>query len=102
MKKLIISGGIAVITIPCLCYYVTKYYIYRTLTFEQSMMVMFIIISTLMAIGLLIGFYNAYQNVKLHNRIDELENKIEQCHYDNIEYHEDNRELLLDLDKGDR
>lgn len=100
MKKLIISGGIAIVTIPCLCYYIGKYYIYKSLTFEESMIVMFTMFCSLMIFGVLLGVYNAYQNVMLHNKIDELENKIEQYHYDNLEYHEDNRELLLDLDKG--
>lgn len=100
MKKLIISGGIAVITIPCLCYYVTKYYIYKSLSFEQSMIVMFTIICSLMIFGLIFGVYNAYQNLLLKVKVQELENKIDNYHYDNLEYHEDNRELLLDLDKG--
>lgn len=100
MKKLIISGGIALFTIPCLCYYIAKYYIYKTLTFEQSMIIVFTIFCTLMIIGVSLGFYNAYQNLKLHNELDELKNMIEQYHYDSIEYHEDNRELLLDLDRG--
>ena len=91
MKKLIISGGISVVTIPCLCYYIAKYYIYKSLTFEQSMIVMFTVFCSLMIFGLLLGTFCAYKCIKLTEKVEE---------YDNLEYYEDNRELLLDLDKG--
>lgn len=105
MKKIIFSGGIALLTIPSLCYYIIKYYIHGSLNFEQSMIVIFTLLSSLMIIGILLGVYNAYQNLKLHNQnlalhneIVELNRKIEEYHYDNIEYHENNRDILLDLE----
>lgn len=101
MKKLIISGGIALFTIPSLCYYTAKYYICKSLTFQDSMIVMFTLFCSLMIFGLIFGVYNAYQCLKLTNKVQELENKIEQYHYDNLEYHENNRELILDSNKGD-
>lgn len=99
MKKLIISGVIAIITIPCLCYYIAKYYIYQSLTFEQSMIVMFIILCSLIIFGLLIGVFCAYKCLKLTEKIKKLETKLDNYHYDNLEYQENNRELLLGLDK---
>lgn len=102
MRKLLLSFGVALLTIPSLCYYTAKYYIYKNLTFEESMIFIFSLFCSLMIFGLLFSVYNAYQNLKLHNKIQELENKIEQYHYDNLEYHENNRELILDLNKGDK
>lgn len=102
MKKLVASGGIALLTIPSLCYYIAKYYIDKSLTFEQSMIYIFSLLCGLIIIGILLGFYNAYQNLKLKNDIKELKDIIKQYHYDNLEYHEDNREIILDLlDKGE-
>lgn len=100
MKKLIISGGISVVTIPCLCYYIAKYYIYKSLTFEQSMIVMFTVFCSLVIFGLLLGIFCAYKCIKLTEKVKELDEKLDNYHYDNLEYHEDNRELLLNLDKG--
>lgn len=100
MKKLIISGGISVVTIPCLCYYIAKYYIYKSLTFEQSMIVMITVFCSLVIFGLLLGTFCAYKCIKLTEKVKELDEKLDNYHYDNLEYHENNRELLLDLDKG--
>lgn len=100
MKKLVISGGIALLTIPSLIYYTTKYYIDGSLNFDNSMIVMFTIICSLLIIGMLLNIYNAYQNKELRNQISDLKEFIKECHYDNLEYHENNRDILLDLDKG--
>lgn len=111
MKKILISGGLALLVIPSLCYYITKYYFYKKLTFEESMFVMFIILCSLVIFGLLFGVYNAYQvsvlhkenlilhndNLELNKKIDNLTEKLTEFHYDNIEYHENNRDILLDL-----
>lgn len=97
MKKLIISGVVALLTIPSLCYYIAKYYMYKNLTFEESMIFTFTFFGSLMIFGILFGVYNAYQNLKLREEVRELKDVIEEYHYDNIEYHENNRDLLLDI-----
>ncbi len=107
MKKIFLSGGIAVLTIPSLCYYIAKYYAEKTLNFKESMFIAFVLICSLIILGLLLNIYNTYQNLKLRKQNEELNKKIEvltdlveQCHYENIEYHNNNREIILDLENA--
>ncbi len=88
MKKILLNGGIALLTIPSLIYYIAKYYIEKTLSFKQSIFWAFVIICSLIIFGLLLNVYNAYQNFilckqnkELNNRINELKDFIEKCHY---------------------
>ena len=98
MKKIIGSIVISIFTVPSILYYVTKYYIYGLLNFDKPMIIMFTVVSSLSIIGILLNIYNSYQNCKLQKQIIELNNLIEKYHYENLEYHENNREILLDLD----
>lgn len=126
MKKLLLSGGIASLTIPSLVYYIAKYYKDKSLNFEESMFYAFVFICSLIIFGLIGNVYNAYQNSKLqkqyqeinkqnleikrqnkeikeqnnilNNKIKELKDFIELCHYEDIEFHNNNREIILDLE----
>ncbi len=112
MKKVLVSGGIAILTIPSLCYYITKYYVQKTLNFKESMFFAFVVVCSLIILGLLLGVYNTFQNSQLHHQNDELikqnlqlseeiedlKDFVEKCHYEDIEYHNNNRELILDLE----
>lgn len=98
MKKLIISGGIALFTIPSVIYYTVKYYINHCLSFEESAILGFTLICSLITFGLMFSVYNAYLVSKLTKKVNNLEKQIEEYHYDNIEYHENNRDILLDME----
>ena len=91
MKRLFVSGGIALLTIPSLCYYVIKYYNNKALSSNQFSIIMFTFICTLAILGLLIGIYNAYQLIKLEKII--MDN-----HYEDLEVQMNNREIMLDME----
>ena len=91
MKRLFISSGIAILTIPSLCYYIIKYYNNKALNSNRFSIVMFTIICSLTILGLLFGIYNAY-------KLTKLENIIKDNHYENLEVQMNNREIMLDME----
>lgn len=101
--KLLISGLITIITLPCVVYYISKYYIQGSISFEKSLISGFTLICSLLILGVILGVYNAYQNYQLKKEnlqlekiIFDLSNKVDNYHFDNLEYQNGTRELILD------
>lgn len=100
----IISVFIGILTIPSLLYYISKYLYNGTLNFKETQQFEFVIVCSLLIFGLIIGIISSYQNVKIYNellklkeKINKLKNLIINNHYEDLEFQNNNRDIIVDL-----
>ena len=88
------------ISILCLCYYSSKYYLNESLFISKDNIWFFTIIISFALFGLVMGVINCYKVDKLKEQIEELSKKIDSYHYSEMKSIHSNMEAILDGGKN--
>lgn len=96
---------ISAIVFPVLVFITGKFYVEKHLSFEQSYLVLWTFVVSLISISLVIGLYALRslsdmkkQNEELKQLIQELSRQTENNHHESILYMQNSRELLMEDD----
>lgn len=95
MKKALTVLG-SFVSILCLCYYASKYYLDGSLFIGSESVWFFTIIISFTLFGLIMGVINCYKVDSLRKQISELSDKLDSYHYSEMKSIHNNMEAMLD------
>lgn len=97
---------LSILIVPCLFYYMGKFYLYKQLVFDSTYLIGGTILSILVICGLLLNgiiLHNLKSlhrdNQELHKIITYLSSSVESNPFEDLQYQQNTREIILDREE---
>jgi hypothetical protein len=91
-----LSYVLASIITPTLVYFTSKFYVNKSLAFEEAYFPVWTILVIMISFSLVLSCFALRQNKELKDLILDLKSQSENNHYENMGYMQNTRELFMD------